>query len=419
MVSVDMRTPKELSKDIKQQAVSLHTKLEGKLTITPKKRIRSQRDLSLLYTPGVGEPCKLIAGNRDLVFHYTSKWNMVAVVTDGSAVLGLGNIGAEAGLPVMEGKAVLFKEFGGVDAYPICLSTQGAAEIIHTVAYISPTFGGINLEDISAPRCFEIEEALRKRLSIPVFHDDQHGTAVVTLAALINALKIVDKKKTNLRVVINGAGSAGIAIAYFLMNWGIHDIIICDSHGIISEKRKDLNPFKAKAAKKTNPKKISGVLHDALKEADVFIGVSGPGLLSADSIRNMAQDAIVCAMANPDPEILPDEAKKGGAKVIATGRSDFPNQINNVLAFPGIFRGALDVRAGAITEEMKIAAAYAIACMVTPKELKKGIIVPFALNKEVGRKVALATALKAVEQGVAALKLTESQLVKKINKLIP
>ncbi len=405
--------------DIKQQAVKLHTELEGKLTITPKKRIRSLRDLALLYTPGVGEPCKLIAEQPELVFHYTSKWNMVAVVTDGSAVLGLGNIGAAAGLPVMEGKAVLFKEFGGVDAFPICLATQDAAEIIQTVEYISPTFGGINLEDISAPRCFNIEESLKKRLPIPVFHDDQHGTAVVTLAALINALKIIDKKKDRLRIVINGAGSAGIAIAYFLMNWGVTDIIICDSHGIISKKRKNLNPFKVKAAKKTNPGNISGELHDALKDSDVFIGVSGPGLLSADSIRTMAKDPIVCAMANPDPEILPDEAKKGGAKVIATGRSDFPNQINNVLAFPGIFRGALDVRAKAITEEMKIAAAYAIASMVSQKELSKGIIVPSALNKDVGRKVALATALKAMEQGAAGLKLTKTELITKINKLIP
>ncbi|MBN1799442.1 MAG: NADP-dependent malic enzyme [Spirochaetales bacterium] len=404
--------------DIKQQAVQLHTELAGKLNIVPKKRIRSQRDLSLLYTPGVGEPCKLIAEQPDLVFNFTSKWNMVAVVTDGSAVLGLGNIGAEAGLPVMEGKAVLFKEFGGVDAFPICLACQDTEEIIRTVEYISPTFGGINLEDISAPRCFDIEDSLKKRLPIPVFHDDQHGTAVVTLAALINALKIIGKKKTALRIVINGAGSAGITIAYFLMNWGVKDIVICDSLGIISPARKDLNPFKANAAQKTNPRNISGVLHDALRDADVFVGVSGPSLLSADSIRTMAKDPIVCAMANPDPEILPAQAKAGGAKVIATGRSDFPNQINNVLAFPGIFRGALDVRARAITEEMKTAAAYAIAAMVTDKELSKGIIVPSALNKDVGRKVALATALKAMEQGIAGLKLSETELIAKINKLI-
>jgi malate dehydrogenase (oxaloacetate-decarboxylating) len=408
-----------LSMDIKQQSVQLHTELEGKLSIVPKKHIRSQRDLSLLYTPGVGEPCKLIAKQPDLVFNYTSKWNTVAVVTDGSAVLGLGNIGAAAGLPVMEGKAVLFKEFGGVDAFPICLACQDTEEIIRTVEYISPTFGGINLEDISAPRCFDIEDNLKKRLPIPVFHDDQHGTAVVTLAALINALKIIGKKKTALRIVINGAGSAGIAIAYFLMNWGVKDIVICDSLGIISHTRKDLNPIKANAAQKTNPRNIAGVLHDALKDTDVFIGVSGPGLLSADSIRTMAKDPIVCAMANPDPEILPDQAKAGGAKVIATGRSDFPNQINNVLAFPGIFRGALDVRAQAITEEMKIAAAYAIAAIVTDKELSKGMIVPSALNKDVGRKVALATALKAVEQGVASRKISEDELILKIKKMIP
>ncbi len=405
--------------NIKQQALTLHTELEGKLTIAPKKRIRSQLDLSLLYTPGVGEPCKKIAKQPELVFRYTSKWNMVAVVTDGSAVLGLGNIGAEAGLPVMEGKAVLFKEFGGVDAFPLCLSTQDTAQIIQTVEFISPTFGGINLEDISAPRCFEIEETLKKRLNIPVFHDDQHGTAVVTLAALINALKIVHKQKEHLRVVINGAGSAGIAIASFLMQWGVKDIVICDSRGIICDERTDLNPFKANAASFTNPRHICGTLHDALKGADVFIGVSGPSLLTTGSIRSMAADAIVCAMANPDPEILPDQARKGGARVIATGRSDFPNQINNVLAFPGIFRGALDVRARSITEEMKIAAAYAIASMVSEKELAKGVIVPSALNKEVGRKVAMATALKAMEQGVAELKVPVGRLTAKIKKMIP
>jgi len=405
--------------NLKQKALSLHTELQGKLSISPKKHIHTQLDLSLLYTPGVGEPCKRIAQKPELVFHYTSKWNMVAVVTDGSAVLGLGNIGAEAGLPVMEGKAVLFKEFGGVDAIPICLSTQDTAGIIQTVRNISPTFGGINLEDISAPRCFEIEETLKKDLGIPVFHDDQHGTAVVTLAALINALKIVPKQKETLRIVINGAGSAGIAIAYFLMRWGIKDIIICDSRGIISGARTDLNPVKLKAAGHTNPRNISGNLHDALKGADVFVGVSAPSVLTSTSIKSMAKDPIVFAMANPDPEILPDQAKRGGARVIATGRSDFPNQINNVLAFPGIFRGALDVRAAVITEEMKIAAAYAIATMVSEKELAGGIIVPSALNKQVGRNVALAAALKAMEQGVAGWKPTKAELISKIKKMIP
>jgi malate dehydrogenase (oxaloacetate-decarboxylating) len=405
--------------NLKQKALSLHTELQGKLSISPKKHIHTQLDLSLLYTPGVGEPCKRIAQKPELVFHYTSKWNMVAVVTDGSAVLGLGNIGAEAGLPVMEGKAVLFKEFGGVDAIPICLSTQDTAGIIQTVRNISPTFGGINLEDISAPRCFEIEETLKKDLGIPVFHDDQHGTAVVTLAALINALKIVPKQKETLRIVINGAGSAGIAIAYFLMQWGIKDIIICDSRGIISGARTDLNPVKLKAAGHTNPRNISGNLHDALKGADVFVGVSAPSVLTSTSIKSMAKDPIVFAMANPDPEILPDQAKRGGARVIATGRSDFPNQINNVLAFPGIFRGALDVRATVITEEMKIAAAYAIATMVSEKELAGGIIVPSALNKQVGRNVALAAALKAMEQGVAGWKPSKAELISKIKKMIP
>jgi malate dehydrogenase (oxaloacetate-decarboxylating) len=405
--------------DIKQKAIKLHEQLEGKLSIMPKKRIRSQEDLSLLYTPGVGAPCLLIAKKRELVFNYTSKWNTVAVVSDGSAVLGLGNLGAEAGLPVMEGKAVLFKEFGGVDAFPICLATQDVTQIIQTVEFISPTFGGINLEDIAAPRCFAIEEGLKEKLPYPVFHDDQHGTAIVTLAALINALKISGKKKNNLRVVINGAGSAGVAIAYFLINWGINNIIICDSKGIISTLRSDLNPYKAKIAACTNQQKMSGKVDDALAGADVFIGVSGPDLLTADSIKRMAREPIVFAMANPDPEILPDEAVKGGARVIATGRSDFPNQINNVLAFPGIFRGALDVRARLISEDMKIAASNAIASMVSEKELQKGTIVPSVLNKEVGRKVALDTALKAMEQGIAGVNLTEDQLITKIKKMIP
>ena len=400
--------------DISEESIRLHRQLRGKLTIEPKRGIRSIRDLSLLYTPGVGAPCQEIHKQPALVYDYTFKGNTVAVITDGSAVLGLGNIGPEAGLPVMEGKCVLFKEFGGVDAFPICLATQDPGEFVRTVELLSPGLGGINLEDISAPRCFYIEEELRRRLSIPVFHDDQHGTAVVTLAGLINATKITGKPKQNLRVVINGAGSAGLAIARILIDWGVRYVIVCDSRGIISEDRDDLNAFKLEFARMTNPENRHGDLADAVADNDVFIGVSAPGVLSSDMVSSMGPDAVIFAMANPVPEIFPEEARKGGARLVATGRSDFPNQINNVLAFPGIFRGALDVRASAINEPMKIAAAGAIADMVSERQLSQDIIIPSPLNREVGKAVGEAAGLAAIESGCAGLDLSPTELRKVI-----
>jgi malate dehydrogenase (oxaloacetate-decarboxylating) len=399
---------------IGQEAIDLHRLMKGKIKIVPKKRIKTIRDLSLLYTPGVGAPCLAIAKDKALSFEYTSRWNIVAVLSDGSAVLGLGNIGPEAGLPVMEGKSVLFKEFGGVDAFPICIATQKTEEIIAVATALAPSLGGINLEDISAPRCFEIEETLKRTLSIPVFHDDQHGTAIVTLAALINALKITGKAKEKTAIVINGAGSAGIAIARFLFAYGFPNILLCDSKGIVAAGRADLNPAKKEILTMTNKKNREGNLAEALKGADIFIGVSGANLMTREDVRSMAPDPIICAMANPDPEILPDEARSGGAAIVATGRSDFPNQINNVLAFPGIFRGALDVGATTINEEMKRAAAEAIAALVTQADLKRGKIVPSALDRRVGYAVALATARAALKTGVARIKLDDAALAKKI-----
>lgn len=399
-----------------QESIALHIALQGKIKILPKKRIKTIRDLSLLYTPGVGTPCKEIAKNKDLVFQYTSRWNLVAVLSDGSAVLGLGNIGPEAGLPVMEGKAVLFKEFGGVDAFPICINTQDTAEIIRFATAMEPTLGGINLEDISAPRCFEVEETLKKTLSIPVFHDDQHGTAIVTLAALINALIITGKQKESIKIVINGAGSAGIAIAKFLHSFGCKHIILCDSKGIVGPGRADLNSAKKAILNVTNLEHREGTLLDAITGSDVFIGVSGPNVLSQSDIRSMAKNPIVFAMANPDPEILPSDARAGGAAIVATGRSDFPNQINNVLAFPGIFRGALDVGARMINEEMKLAAAEAIAKMVSKRGLSRGIVVPSPLNRNVGFHVALASAEAAMTSGVARFPLDKKKLVEKIRR---
>jgi malate dehydrogenase (oxaloacetate-decarboxylating) len=402
--------------DYFKESLNIHKKLKGKLTVCSKKKIETKEDLSLLYTPGVSEPCKMIQNQNNLVYDYTFKGNAVAVVTDGSAVLGLGNIGPEAGLPVMEGKCVLFKEFGGIDAVPICLATQSVQEIIRIVECIAPTFGGINLEDISAPRCFVIEEELKKRLNIPVFHDDQHGTAVVALAALINALKIVNKKKESLKVTINGAGSAGIAIAKILLNWDIKNILICDSKGILTTNRNDLHEAKKAISRKTNPYHIQGTLETALKDTDVFIGVSAPLVLKQEAIKVMAKNSIVLALANPIPEIYPENAYKGGAKIVATGRSDMPNQINNVLAFPGIFRGALEVRANSITEGMKIAAAYAIADMVSSEELEKGTIMPSPLDKNVGLNVALSVAKCAINSNIAANKLTARELEKNIKE---
>lgn len=370
-----------------EKALMLHEQWNGKITTEAKSKVNSREDLALAYTPGVAEPCKVIANDKEAAYKYTMKANTIAVVSDGSAVLGLGNIGPEAAMPVMEGKAVLFKEFGGVNAVPICLDTQDTEEIIKAVTYLAPTFGGINLEDISAPRCFEIEERLKATLNIPVFHDDQHGTAIVVLAGLINALKIIKKDKADCKVVISGAGAAGIAICKLLLNYGFKDIILCNSKGIISKDAPKLNWMQQKMVDITNPRGISGSLADALKSADIFIGVSAPGIVSEDMVKSMNKDAIIFAMANPTPEIMPDLAKKAGARIVGTGRSDFPNQINNVVAFPGIFKGALEGRAPQITEDMKMAAALAIAALVPESELSEDNIMPEAFNPEVAIKV--------------------------------
>lgn len=376
-----------------EKAIALHKEWNGKITTAPKCSVKSREDLAIAYTPGVAEPCKIIAGNKEEAYNYTLKANTVAVVSDGSAVLGLGNIGPEAAMPVMEGKAVLFKEFGGVNAFPICLDTQDTEEIINTVINIAPAFGGINLEDISAPRCFEIEERLKEKLNIPVFHDDQHGTAIVVLAGIINALKVTGKNKETCHVVVNGAGSAGVAITKLLLKYGFKDIVMCDKSGILSASSPDLNWMQKEMTKTTNLSGMTGTLADALKGADVFVGVSAPGIVSEEMAASMNQDAIIFAMANPVPEIMPDIAKKAGVKVIGTGRSDFPNQINNVVAFPGIFKGALEGRATQITEEMKLAAALAIASLVDEKDLDENNIMPEAFDPRVAE--AVASAVKA------------------------
>lgn len=366
-----------------EKALMLHEEWNGKLETTSKCTIRTREDLALAYTPGVAEPCKLIAEDKELAYKYTIKANTVAVVSDGSAVLGLGNIGPYAAMPVMEGKAVLFKEFGNVNAVPICLDTQDTEEIIKTVINIAPAFGGINLEDISAPRCFEIEERLKEALNIPVFHDDQHGTAIVVLAGIINALKVTGKRKEECRVVVNGAGSAGVAITKLLLTYGFSNIIMCDKSGILSKNSPDLNWMQKQMVEVTNLGDESGTLADALKGADIFVGVSAPGIVSEEMVASMNKDAILFAMANPVPEIMPDLAKAAGAKVVGTGRSDFPNQVNNVVAFPGIFKGALEGRATQITEEMKLAAANAIAGLVADEELNENNILPEAFDPRV------------------------------------
>ncbi|MBT3272937.1 MAG: NAD-dependent malic enzyme [Spirochaetales bacterium] len=396
--------------DYNKESLKLHRKLTGKFSITPKMPLADKEALSLLYTPGVAEPCRQINENPESIYDYTAKGNLVAVVTDGTAVLGLGNIGAGAGLPVMEGKCILFKEFGGVDAVPICLDTEDPEDIIRVVRMMSPTFGGINLEDISAPRCFHIEERLKELLPIPVFHDDQHGTAIVTLAALINALKATGREKESCRVVISGAGSAGIAIAKILISFGVEDIVMCDSRGIISKNRKDLNSTKQKALKYTNPENSDGELHDAIAGRDVFVGVSAPGILNSNDISTMADNSIIFAMSNPEPEIHPQDAQVGGAKIVATGRSDYPNQINNVLAFPGIFRGALDVRAREINEEMKLAVAYAIAGLVSDGDITKGLVIPSPFDSRVAEESAMAAAKAAIATGVAGTILDETAI---------
>lgn len=366
-----------------EKALQLHEEWKGKLETVSKCAIKTREDLALAYTPGVAEPCKIIAEDKEQAYKYTVKSNTIAVVSDGSAVLGLGNIGPYAAMPVMEGKAVLFKEFGNVNAVPICLDTQDTEEIIKTVINIAPAFGGINLEDISAPRCFEIEERLKAALDIPVFHDDQHGTAIVVLAGIINALKITGKRKEECRIAVNGAGAAGIAITKLLLRDGFKDIIMCDRSGIISSDREGLGDVKKQIAEITNLSHKNGTLADAVEGADIFIGVSAPGSLTKEMVASMNKDAIIFAMANPVPEIMPDEAKAAGARVVGTGRSDFPNQINNVVAFPGIFRGALEGRAPQITEEMKLAAAYAIAGLVPDTELNEDNILPEAFDTRV------------------------------------
>lgn len=371
-----------------EKALQLHKEWNGKLETVSKTPVKSREDLSLAYTPGVAEPCKVIAQDREAAYTYTMKANTVAVVSDGSAVLGLGNIGPYAAMPVMEGKAVLFKEFGGVNAVPICLDTQDTEEIIKTIIYLAPGFGGINLEDISAPRCFEIEERLKELLDIPVFHDDQHGTAIVVLAGIINALKVVGKQKEHCKVVVNGAGSAGVAITKLLLTYGFVNVILCDKVGIVSKTTEGLNWMQQKMTEITNPNGETGSLADALKGADIFVGVSAPNIVTAEMVASMNQDSILFAMANPVPEIMPDVAKAAGARVVGTGRSDFPNQVNNVVAFPGIFKGALEGRAKQITEEMKLAAAYAIAGLVPDSALRDDHIMPEAFDPQVAEVVA-------------------------------
>lgn len=390
--------------DYASESLRLHEEWKGKIEVVATVPVKTKDDLSLAYTPGVAQPCLEIQKDVEKSYDLTRRHNMCLVVTDGSAVLGLGDIGPEAGMPVMEGKCVLFKAFGDVDAFPLCIKSQDVDEIVNTIYLISGSFAGVNLEDISAPRCFEIEKKLKEKCDIPIFHDDQHGTAIITLAGLTNALKIVGKKKEEIRVVMNGAGAAAISIARLLLTAGVKDIVLCDRNGAIFEGReKGMNPVKEEMAKVTNVQKRSGTLADMLKGADVFIGVSAPGVVTREMVETMANDPIIFACANPTPEIFPDEAKAGGAKVIATGRSDFPNQINNVLAFPGIFRGAFDVRARDINDEMKLAAAKALADFIPEEELSADYIIPPAFAEGVGQAVARAVADAAVRTGVARI----------------
>lgn len=389
--------------NIREESLKKHYEWNGKIEVIAKTKVNDSKTLSLAYTPGVAEPCLEIQKDYNKSYELTRRNNLVAVITDGSAVLGLGDIGPEAGMPVMEGKCVLFKEFGDVDAFPLCVRTKDVDEFVNTVYNISGSFGGINLEDISAPRCFEIEEKLKERCDIPIFHDDQHGTAVVVSAALINATKIIGKNLSDCKAVINGAGAAGTAIAKLLMTLGLKDVILCDRTGAIYEGREKLNDAKQAIAKVTNRGMKKGSLADVVKDTDIFIGVSAPGVLTQDMIKTMHKDPIVLAMANPTPEIMPDEAKAAGAKIVGTGRSDFPNQINNVVAFPGIFRGTLDVRASAITENMKIAAAYAIASLVDDDKLSEDYILPYAFDERIKDTVANAVADAARKDGVARI----------------
>ncbi len=389
--------------NIYDESLKFHEEKRGKLEIVSRVEINSSKDLSLAYTPGVAQPCLEIQSNPDMAYVYTRKWNTIAVVSDGTAVLGLGDIGPLAALPVMEGKAILFKTFADVDAFPIVLNTNDPDEIVETIVRISPTLGGVNLEDISAPRCFEIEKKLKERLDIPVFHDDQHGTAIVTLAGLLNALKITGKKLSDLRVVINGAGAAGNSIARLLISSGVKDVIVCDRKGAIHRGMDTKDAAKIELSNITNPRNVKGSLSEVVNGADVFVGVSAPNMLTQDMVKTMNKDSIIFAMANPTPEIFPEDAKAAGARVVGTGRSDFPNQVNNVLAFPGIFRGALDVRAREINEEMKVAAAYAIANSVSEDMLCEDYIIPKSFDRDVQKKVAEAVKEAAIKSGVARI----------------
>lgn len=402
---------------LREDALKLHEENKGKIAVVSKVPVRNGEDLSLAYSPGVAEPCKDIAEDPELVNKYTNRRNLVAVVSTGSAVLGLGNIGARAAMPVMEGKGILFKTFGAVDAFPICVDTQDSDKVVELVKLLEPTFGGINLEDIKAPECFYIEEKLKEIYDGPVFHDDQHGTAVITMAGLINALKVVNKKLSEVKIVVNGAGAAGMAIVKLLMSVGLQNVIMCDTKGTIYEGRTEgMNKYKDEIAQKTNRERVQGTLADALKGADVFVGVSVAGAVTPEMVQSMAKDPIVFAQANPVPEIWPEAAKAAGAAVVGTGRSDYPNQVNNVLAFPGIFRGSIDAEAKAITEEMKVAAAYAIANIVTAEELSPEYVIPKAFDLRVGPAVAAAVAQAAVDSGVATKSVDPQAIAENLRK---
>lgn len=403
---------------LREEALKMHKENQGKLAVSSKVKVRDAKDLSLAYSPGVAEPCLAIHENEDQVYDYTMKGNLVAVVSNGTAVLGLGNIGPKAAMPVMEGKALLFKEFANVDAFPLCINSTDTDKIVEHVKMLEPTFGGVNLEDIAAPQCFEIEERLRKECDIPIFHDDQHGTAIVTAAGLINALQLANKKIEDIRVVANGAGAAGVAIVKLLLNMGVKDVLLCDTKGIIYKGRPvGMNKFKEEMASITNKEQKQGLLEDALEGADVFVGVSAAGAVTKEMVRSMNDNSIIFAMANPVPEIMPEEAKEAGALVVGTGRSDFPNQVNNVLAFPGIFRGALDVRAKEINEEMKVAAVYAISELISSEELNANYVIPDPFDPRVAKHVAKAVAAAAIKSGVARKKMNAQEANEEIYQL--